>query len=382
MKTFRHFPSRAQTSEFRKRLFPDATQRDWNDWHWQMQNRFCDRKAMESFLLLSTAELNALKTRNLRLPVAVTPYYASLLDPVNPNQPLRRVVIPRPDEFKKTTGERIDPLGEESHNPVRSIVHTYPDKALFLVTDLCPSYCRFCTRSRAVGQGRFPPKRSLWEEALKYIEATPSIRDVLISGGEPLTLEDDRLEWLLKRLRKIPHVDLIRIGTKIVSSLPQRITQELAKMLKKYHPLWMSVHFVHPDELTPDSQRACARLVDAGIPLCSQTVLLKGVNDDVPTMKKLMLGLLRFRVKPYYLHQADAVAGTSHFRTSVAKGQEIIRGLHGYTTGYAVPSYMIDAPGGGGKVPVSPGYIRGRRGKRTLLLRNYKGKPYQYTEGA
>ncbi|OGV43310.1 MAG: lysine 2,3-aminomutase [Lentisphaerae bacterium GWF2_57_35] len=367
-------------ADFRKRFFPQAARRDWDDWHWQIQNRFCDRKGLEAFLHLSMDEQKALDGQNLRLPVAVTPYYASLLDPGHPQQALRRTVIPVTGEWAKARGERIDPLGEDAHNPVGSIVHTYPDKVLFLVTDQCPSYCRFCTRSRAVGQGRFPPDRARWEEALSYIESTPTIRDVLLSGGEPLTLEDDRLEWLLRRLRRIPHVDLIRIGTKALSSLPQRVTPALAKMLRRYHPLWMSVHFVHPDELTPESARACARLVDAGIPLCSQTVLLKGVNDDALTLKQLMLGLLRFRVKPYYLHQGDAVAGTAHFRTSVARGQDLIRALHGHTTGYAVPAYMIDAPGGGGKVPVAPGYIRGRKGK-TLLLDNYQGKPYRYTEG-
>ncbi|MEM7392444.1 MAG: KamA family radical SAM protein, partial [Verrucomicrobiota bacterium] len=257
------------------------------------------------------------------------------------------------------------------------LVHTYPDKALFLATDFCATYCRYCTRSRMVGGGELPPDRSKWEEALAYIEAHPEIRDVLISGGDPLTLSDVRLEWLLERLKAIDHVEFIRIGTKVPAVLPQRITEELVGMLKRFHPLWFSIHVIHPDELTEEMELACARLADAGIPIGSQTVLLAGVNDDPETMKQLMQGLLRFRVKPYYLHQCDPVLGTAHFKTPVARGLDIIRGLHGYTTGFAVPMYMIDAPGGGGKVPVTPDYLKGRDGDE-LLIENYRGDRYTY----
>ncbi len=367
--------------EFRKRHFPAATARDWNDWRWQMRNRLGSCRQIEQVLRLTPGERQVLQAPPLRLPVAFTPYYASLLDPENPLHPLRRCVIPSLLERQARSGEFADPLGEDAHSPAPGLIHTYPDKALFLVTDYCPAYCRFCTRSRVVGRGQYTPRKARWEKALAYIRQTPAIRDVLLSGGEPLSLPDESLEWLLARLSRISHVEIIRIGTKAPAVLPQRITPELVRLLRRFHPLWMSVHFTHPEELTPEAERACARLADAGIPLCSQTVLLKGINDDLPAMKKLLLGLLRFRVKPYYLHQCDAVLGAGHFRTSVACGQELIRALHGQTTGYAVPAYMIDAPGGGGKVPVTPGYIEGRKGK-TLILRNYLGKKYRYTEGA
>jgi len=288
-------------------------------------------------------------------------------------------MIPVTAEFVRADGESSDPLGEESHSPVPGLVHTYPDKVLFLVTDRCATYCRYCTRSRLVGSGAPLSDVRRWEKALSYIRRTQAVRDVLISGGEPLILSDDRLEWLLKRLRAIPHVEIIRMSTKVPAALPQRITVPLVRMLKKYHPLWMSVHFTHPAELTPEAARACGRLADAGIPMCSQTVLLKGVNDDPVTMKALMQGLLRIRVKPYYLHQCDAIAGSGHFRVPVQRGLEIIRSLHGFTTGYAVPMYMIDAPGGGGKVPLSPDYVAGREGD-DLILRNYAGKTYRYRD--
>ena len=345
------------------------------DWRWQLRNSIRDLPGLEKVLKPTLDERKAVS--RCRLPLGITPYYAGV---IRKSRALRRTVIPVLAEFKRSPGELDDPLGEDSHMPVPGLVHTYPDKALFLATDRCAVYCRFCTRARVVGSGKTRSDVKSWSRAIEYIRKTPAIRDVLISGGEPLILSDGRLEWLLKKLRAIKHVEIVRISTKAPAVLPQRITPALVRMLRKYHPLWLSVHFAHPDELTPEVAKACGRLADAGIPMCSQTVLLKGVNDDAQTIKRLMLGLLNIRVKPYYLHQCDAIAGSEHFRTPVRKGIEIIRRLHGFTTGYAVPMYMIDAPGGGGKVPVGPGYMIERKG-RDLRLRNYKGKFFRYREG-
>jgi len=330
-------------------------------------------------ITLSADETEAITAKG-QLPLAITPYYASLLDKDNPRQPIRRTVVPVTTEQIVSPGEAEDPLGEEHDTPVPGLVHRYPDRVLFLVTDFCSTYCRYCTRSRMVGNGKkegFDVRR--WERAIAYIESSPSVRDVLLSGGDPLTLSDESLEWLLSRLRRIPHVELIRIGTKVPVVLPQRIMPSLTRMLKKYHPLWMSIHVTHPDELTAETSQACERLADTGIPLGSQTVLLSGINDDVPTMKRLVQGLLKIRVKPYYLYQCDPILGSAHFRTPVEKGLEIIQGLRGHTTGYAVPTYVIDAPGGGGKIPLLPDYVAGRDGD-DLLLRNYEGHIYRYPD--
>lgn len=365
--------------QFRERFFPEASDAEWNDWRWQVRNRIKDLAALERIIQLSDDEREAIVRHKGPLPVGINPYYASLLDAMNPMQPLRRTVVMVTDEYRITPDEAADPLGEDSHTVVPGLVHRYPDRVLFLVTGFCSVYCRYCTRSRMVGNpgGEYRFNTDQWETAIKYIEAHPEIRDVLLSGGDPLTLSDERLEWLLSRLRRISHVEFLRIGSKVPVVLPQRITPELTNMLKKYHPLWMSVHFNHPDELTPEVAQACGRLADAGIPLGSQTVLLKDVNDNVETMMRLNQGLLKIRVKPYYLYQCDPVAGSSHFRTTVEKGLEIIRGLRGYTTGYAVPNYVVDAPGGGGKIPLLPEYVVGRDGD-DLLLRNYEGKIYRY----
>ena len=280
--------------------------------------------------------------------------------------------------MRRSIGEADDPLAEDRDSPVPGLVHRYPDRVLLLTTDFCSTYCRYCTRSRMVGHGgECRSSYDRWSKALDYIAATPAVRDVLLSGGDPLTLPNDRLEWLLARLRRIPHVEIIRIGSKVPAVMPQRVTLALTRMLKRYHPLWLSLHFTHPDELTAEVHHACTRLADAGIPLGSQTVLLAGINDDVDTMRRLFQGLLKVRVRPYYLYQCDPIPGSSHFRTPVAKGLEIIQGLRGYTTGYAVPSFVIDAPGGGGKVPLLPDYVVERQGDG-LLLKNYEGKFYRY----
>jgi lysine 2,3-aminomutase len=363
---------------FCHRFFPTATEENWNDWQWQLQNRITSSRQLAKIINLSDNERNSFHFQDTALPLAITPYYASLISPDNPGQPIRRTMIPVMSELLVSAGESPDPLGEERHSPVPGLIHRYPDRVLFLVTDYCSSYCRYCTRSRMVGRRKASGKKQ-WQKAIDYIAATPSVRDVLLSGGDPLTLADEQIDWLLGSIRRIPHVELIRIGTKAPVVLPQRITPGLVEMLRKHHPLWMSIHCTHPEELTTEMQTACTRLADAGIPLGSQTVLLSGINDSVDTMRRLMHGLVKMRVKPYYLYQCDPILGSSHFRTPVSKGLEIYQGLRGYTTGYAVPNYVIDAPGGGGKIPLIPETVAGRDGN-DLLIRNYEGNIYRYPD--
>ncbi len=370
----------ARSRAFRKRFYPSVTAREWNDWHWQNRNRIRSADQLARLIRLSEDEAEAIRRHTGPLPVGITPYYASLLSEHDPMQALRRTVVPVGGEYLRTPGEADDPLGEDGHSPVPGIVHRYPDRVLFLVTGFCSTYCRYCTRSRMVGAtGEKSVRKSDLERALAYIESTPSVRDVLVSGGDPLTLDDERLDWILSRLRRIPHVEFVRIGSKQPVVMPQRVTPALTRMLRRYHPLWMSLHFTHPEELTPEVAESCGRLADAGIPLGSQTVLLRGVNDDLETMRRLLQGLLRIRVRPYYLYQCDPISGSAHFRTPVEKGLEIVRGLRGHTTGYAVPTYVIDAPSGGGKVPLLPSYVAGRDGE-DLLLTNYEGRTYRYPD--
>ncbi|OGR03436.1 MAG: lysine 2,3-aminomutase [Deltaproteobacteria bacterium RIFOXYD12_FULL_50_9] len=353
---------------------------DWQDWHWQLRNRITEVKQLEKIIRLTDDERKAIGEGTDALPLSITPYYASLLAPEDPSQPIRRSVVPVSDEHIHSPGEAEDPLGEDNDCAVPGLIHRYPDRVLFLVTNFCSNYCRYCTRSRLVGhEGKYPFSIEQWKKAINYIEATPSIRDVLLSGGDPLTLSDDKLDWLLSQLRHIPHVEMIRIGTKVPMVLPQRITPALVKMLKRHHPLWMSIHCTHPIEHTLEVKKACERLANAGIPLGSQTVLLKGINDNIETMKQLVHSLLRLRIKPYYLYQCDPIIGSAHFRTTVEKGLEIYQGLRGHTTGYAVPNYVIDAPGGGGKIPLLPQTVIGRDGN-DILLRNYQGNIYRYPD--
>jgi lysine 2,3-aminomutase len=375
------FPTSPRSEEFRARHFPLATPAEWCDWRWQLRNRVRSLEDLERVMRLTDDERTAIRRHTGSLPFAITPYYLSLIDADSAEQPLRRTMIPVTDEYLHGIGESEDPLAEDEDSPVPCIVHRYPDRVLFLVANSCASNCRYCTRSRMVEN---PDNNSIffqsqWEEAIAYIDAHTEVRDVLLSGGDPLTLSDEKLDWLLSRLRRIPHVEFLRIGTKVPVVMPQRITTSLARILKRSHPLWVSIHFTHPDELTPETIEACARLADAGIPLGSQTVLLSGINDTVDTMKRLMHGLLKARVKPYYLYQCDPITGSSHFRTSVQKGLEIIQGLRGHTTGYAVPSYVIDAPGGGGKIPLLPEYLVGRDGDE-LVLRNFQGLHFRYPD--
>ncbi len=371
--------SNPQTRAFRRRFYRETTDKEWNDWRWQSRHRVRTLVQLEQMLELSEDERQALKQGGTMLPVGITPYYMSLLDRTDVDQPLRRTVVPVTNEFVRTIGEADDPLGEDGHSPVPGLVHRYPDRVLLLALDFCSTYCRYCTRSRVVGHGEITPNEARLEVAFDYLRRNPQIRDVLISGGDPLALSDDRLEWILTKLRAIPHIEFVRIGTKMPAVLPQRITPDLVRMLKRHHPLWMSVHYLHPDECTPESAKACARLADAGIPLGSQTVLLKGVNDSVETMKQLVHKLLLMRVRPYYLYQCDPISGSSHFRTSVSAGLQIIQGLRGHTTGYAVPTYVIDAPGGGGKIPLQPDSVVGRDGD-FLVLRNFEGKTFKYPD--
>jgi len=372
-------PQNPKSRAFRKKFFPQATDKEWNDWRWQSRHRIKTLEQMERMLTLSHDERTALIEGGQMLPVGITPYYMSLLDTENPEQPLRRTVVPSAKEFLRTKGEADDPLGEDGHSPVPGLVHRYPDRVLLLALDFCSTYCRYCTRSRVVGHGELMANEKRLELAFDYLRKTPQVRDVLISGGDPLSLSEDKLDWILGKLRAIPHIEFIRIGTKMPAVLPQRITPQLTRVLRKYHPLWMSIHFLHPDECTPEAARACARLADAGIPLGAQTVLLKGVNDSVPVMKELMHKLLLMRVRPYYLYQCDPISGSAHFRTSIDKGLEIIEGLRGHTTGYGVPNYVVDAPGGGGKIPLQPNYYVGRDGDE-VLLRNFEGKTYRYPD--
>ena len=375
------FPISERSSVFRKKHYPDATESDWNDWRWQVRNRIRRTEQLDHILTLTEDEKRTIKRRTGNLPIAITPYYLSLLDPLDKRQPLRRTHIPVGDEFLSSPGEDADPLNEDHHMTVPGLVHRYPDRVLFLTTGFCSTYCRYCTRSRMVGEtnGEYSFSVSNWEKAIAYIKKNSQIRDCLLSGGDPLSIGDEKLDWLLGQLRAIPHLEFVRIGTKIPVVMPQRITANLCKMLKKHHPLWMSIHFTHPDELTPETAEACSRLADAGIPLGSQTVLLKGINDNTATLKSLFCGLLRIRVKPYYLYQCDPVHGSAHFRTPVERGVKILEQLYGNITGYAIPKFVVDAPKGGGKIPLLHDPVIGRDGDN-LLLRNFEGRTFAYPD--
>jgi lysine 2,3-aminomutase len=375
------FPASAESRAFRTRFFPAAEPTEWDDWRWQLRSRVRTLAQLERIFALSDDERAAVGRRSGALPVGITPYYASLMSRDDPAEALRRTHIPVGNEYVRTPGEDDDPLGEDHDFAVPGLVHRYPDRVLFLSTGFCSTYCRYCTRSRAVGNpgGEYHFGNKQWDAALAYIAEHPEIRDVLISGGDPLTLADEKLDYLLGRLKAIRHVEFVRLGSKVPVVLPMRITRSLIRVLRKHKPLWFSIHVTHPRELTPEVTEAFDRLADAGVPLGSQTVLLKGVNDDVALMKTLMQGLLRRRVRPYYLYQCDPISGSSHFRTPVEKGIEIIRGLRGHTTGYAVPHFVVDAPGGGGKIPLLPDYVIGRAGD-DLLLTNYEGGTYRYPD--
>jgi len=360
-------------------FWPEATDAEWNDWRWQLRHRISTPEQAAQYLRLTPDEREGLLLTRHKLAFAITPHYFNLIEPDNPDCPIRRQVIPRAGEAVVTPGEMADPCGEDSHMPVPGLVHRYPDRVLFLVTDRCASYCRYCTRSRVVSGVGEQELETDFEAVYEYLEKHTEVRDVLLSGGDALLLSDDKLRKILTRLRAIPHIEFLRIGSRVPIFLPQRITPELCAMLKEFHPLWMSVHVNHPRELTTEVRDALGRLADAGIPLGNQSVLLAGVNDTPDTMRALIHKLLRCRVRPYYLYQCDLIHGSAHLRSSVAKGLEIMEALRGHTTGYAVPQYVIDAPGGGGKVPVSPGYVVYHDNEK-VVLRNYEGRIFEYPE--
>jgi lysine 2,3-aminomutase len=352
---------------------------EWLDWKWQLRNRITDADRLAEILRLKPGEKQEIASCLNGFRMAVSPYYASLMDPDDPRCPIRMQAVPTIEEKRAFTWERKDPLNEEKNSPVEHIVHRYPDRVLFLVTRQCATYCRHCVRKRLVGEDDFVISEGDKEKALAYIARTPQVRDVLVSGGDPLILEDSRLEDIVARLRAIPHVEIIRIGSRVPVTLPMRITPSLLGMLKKYQPLWINTHFNHPRELTPLSLAACAAIVEAGIPLGNQSVLLKGINDNTATMKDLLLGLVKARVHPYYLFQCDLCEGSEHFRTRVETGMEIIKDLTGNISGFAIPRFVIDAPDGGGKVPINSDYILSMDDEK-VVMRNYRGGVYTYPQ--
>jgi lysine 2,3-aminomutase len=358
-------------------LWQHIPQSDWRDWIWQLKNRLTTVEQLEQYMTLTPEEKAGCAFASHKLALAITPYFFNLIDRASPTCPIRRQLIPRSDERIVSEEETLDSLGEDAHSPVPGLVHRYPDRVLFLVTDRCAAYCRYCTRSRLVSNAQDYNFHPEFERGLRYIEAHAEIRDVLLSGGDPLLLSDKKIEHLLSRLRAIPHVEFIRIGSRIPVFMPQRITPELCAVFKKYGPIWMSIHVNHPKECTAELRSACDQLSFAGVPLGNQSVLLRGVNDDAEVMKALVHRLLRMRVRPYYLYQMDLITGGSHFKVDVRKGLEIIRALRGHTTGYAIPQYVIDAPGGGGKVPINPDYVE-KITDEEVVFRNYEGRVFRY----
>jgi lysine 2,3-aminomutase len=360
-------------------LWKNVTDEQWNDWHWQVRNRISKVEDLKKVINITPEEEegihNALKT----LRMGITPYYALLMDKDDPHCPVRMQAVPTLYETYISDADLDDPLHEDTDSPVPGLTHRYPDRVLFLITDMCSMYCRHCTRRRFAGQKDDESPLNNIDKAIEYIRNTPVVRDVLLSGGDCLLVSDERLEYIIKKLREIPHVEVIRLGTRTPVVLPQRITPKLVEMLKKYHPIWLNMHFNHSKEVTPEAEKACELLANAGIPLGNQSVLLRGINDCVHVMKKLMHDLVKMRVRPYYIYQCDLSAGIEHFRTPVSKGIEIIEGLRGHTSGYAVPTFVVDAPGGGGKIPVMPNYLISQSPDK-VILRNYEGVITTYTE--
>ena len=360
-------------------LFPNVTDEQWNDWKWQVKNRIETLEDLKKYVTLTPEEEEGVKKTLQTLRMAITPYYISLIDPNNPDCPVRKQAVPTGKETYQSPADLLDPLHEDEDSPVPGLTHRYPDRVLLLITDMCSMYCRHCTRRRFAGQKDGESAIDRIDRAIEYIAKTPQVRDVLLSGGDSLCVSDERLEYIISRVRAIPHVEIIRLGSRTPVVCPQRITDDLVNMLKKYHPVWLNTHFNHPQEVTKEAAEACAKLANAGIPLGNQTVLLRGVNDCVNTMKKLMHELVKMRVRPYYIYQCDLSMGIEHFRTPVSKGIEIIEGLRGHTSGYAVPTFVVDAPGGGGKTPVMPQYVISQAPGK-VVLRNFEGVITTYTE--
>lgn len=364
-----------ETTNPRKRV----SAKQWNDWRWQLSHRIFTFERLKSIIHLSRREEEAIRLCWHKFPMAITPYFSSLLDPFNPRCPIRLQCIPRKKELVIGKNDMVDPCGEDRHTVVPNLVHRYPDRVLLLATTRCAVYCRYCTRRRLVGRREADITEGNLDAIYSYLRKNRKIRDILISGGDPFLLEDSRLESILRGLRAIRHIEIVRIGTRVPVTLPMRVTESLTSMLRQYHPLFVNIHFTHPKEITPEVQEACGLLADAGIPLGSQTVLLRGINDRSSVIKKLVNELLKIRVRPYYLYQCDPAMGIDHFKTPISRGIEIIQSLQGFTTGCAVPRYVIDAPGGGGKIPVGPSYVLSYR-DGVMKLRNYAGGTYQYCE--
>ncbi|MDD4655808.1 MAG: lysine 2,3-aminomutase [Bacteroidales bacterium] len=363
----------------RKVLFPNVTDEQWNDWKWQVRNRIETLDQLKELIPLTNEEQQGVQESLKTIRMAITPYYLSLIDPEDPNCPIRKQAIPTHAETEISAADLLDPLSEDEDSPVPGLTHRYPDRVLLLITDMCSMYCRHCTRRRFAGQKDGESSKDNVQKAIDYIARTPQVRDVLLSGGDALMVSDAKLESIIQRLRAIPHVEIIRIGSRVPVVCPQRITDDLVKMLAKYHPVWLNTHFNHPVEITPESTEACAKMANAGIPLGNQSVLLRGINDCVNIMKRLVHKLVKIRVRPYYIYQCDLSRGLEHFRTPVSKGIEIIEGLRGHTSGFAVPTFVVDAPGGGGKTPVMPTYVISQSPGK-IVLRNFEGVITTYTE--
>ena len=360
-------------------MFPDVPDEHWNSWKWQLKNRIEKLDDLKKIIRLTSEEEEGIKVSLKTLRMAITPYFLSLIDPDNSSCPIRRQSIPTIAELYRSEADLLDPLGEDEYSPAPGLTHRYPDRALFLITDQCAMYCRHCTRRRFAGQRDAALPSGHIDQGIDYIARTPEVRDVVVSGGDALLVSDKMLESILQRLRAIPHVEIIRIHTRTPVVCPQRITDDLAKMLKKYHPIWASVQFNHPNEITPESAVACGKMVDAGICLSNQSVLLRGINDCPEVMKQLLYDMVKIRVRPYYLYQCDLSMGLEHFRTPVSKGIEIIENLRGHISGFAIPTFVVDAPGGGGKIPVMPQYLISQSPEK-VVLRNFEGVITTYTQ--
>lgn len=375
------FPGAEAAVRGRAHYFPAVSDQQWHDWKWQFRNRITTLDELYRLLPFPTEQWGKLREVLKDFRMGITPYYFSLIDPNDADDPILRQVVPLEEEFVFRAVGDEDPLGEEQYSPVPGITHRYPDRVLMVISNSCAIYCRYCTRKRIMYEDATPDVEL--DQMIDYIARTPQVRDVVVSGGDPLTYGTAKLEKILGKLRAIPHLEIIRIGSRVPVSLPQRIDDELVEMLAQYHPLWINVHFNHPREVTPEAARACDKLIRAGIPLNNQAVLLKGVNDSVEAMKGLVHGLMKMRVRPYYLYQCDPIRGGEHFRTPISKGLEIIEGLRGHTSGLAIPTFVVDAPGGGGKIPVAPQYLLHYQEKEgRALLRNFQGKVYEYLEPA
>ncbi len=368
---------RALPLNFREASRLDQAQ--WKDWRWQAQHAVTDLNGLERVLRLTEAErLGAARAMAAGLPISVTPYYLSLCDPTDPDCPIRKQCVPRADEAIAVKGDLADPLGEEAHEVAPHLIQRYPDRVLLIATDRCGVYCRFCTRSRIVGDGGGARSMAALEPAFQWLSAHPEIHDVIISGGDPCIMSTERITRLLTRLREIDHIDYIRLATRAPVTLPQRITDELCRAIRQGHEAtWIMTHFNHPKELTPDAQEACGRLADAGLPVMNQSVLLRGINDDPDTLERLFRGLVRARVRPYYLLQMDPVRGTSHLRTPLRRGIELMRALQGRVSGIALPKLIVDTPGGLGKVPVGPNYVVSQDNGVTVL-ETFRGDRVEY----